>query len=310
MMNLTKISSILGGLHCFACVGDHLSFSKAAEELCITPSAVSYRIKQLEDQLGVALFHRFSRRIAFTAEGKSLYATLSSPLREIEVGVRHICNQEMKGNLVIACTPSFAGNWLAPRLNGFAGAYPGIDVHLRCRNDLVDFETENVDAAIYYGGGHHPDLKVAALMAEHLTPVCSPDYADKYGLHESPEGLKDCMLLHDSLPWPNAQYFSEWSTWASWAGLAHLNVQRGYSFDRSELAVNCARRGLGIAVGRVKLVDGQLNRGELLAPFPACPSPHSYYLVCTHERAENLRLHCFARWLTQEISREPAMAEG
>ncbi len=302
-MKYTEISAILSGLHCFACVGDHLSFSKAAEVMFITPSAVSYRIKQLEDQLGFALFHRFSRRIAFTNEGKTLYATLSGPLSEIEAGIRHICNQEMTGTLVLSCTPSFAGKWLTPRLVKFSALYPGIDVHLRCRNDLVDFETENVDIAIYYGQGHHPDLHVTALMPEWLTPVCTADYAEAHGLWESANGLKDCILLHDILPWPNAQYFSEWSTWATWSRLPDLDVQRGYSFDRSELAVGGARTGLGIAIGRVRLVNSLLESGELVAPFKSfCPSPQSYFLVCTHERVESLRPLCFSRWIEQEAA--------
>ncbi len=304
-MNNVNISAILGDLHCFICVGKHLSFRKAAEELHITPSAVSYRIKQLEKQVGVALFHRFSRRIAFTSEGKSLYATLSPPLNEIKEGIRHICTQEMTGNLVLSCTPSFAANWLVPRLGGFAAACPGIDIHLRCRSDLVDFETENVDIAIYYGEGHHPELRVAALMPEYLTPVCSPAYADKYGLWESVAGLNDCVLLHDSSPWPNAQYFSEWSIWADWAGFPDLRTQRGCSFDRSELAADCARQGLGTAIGRIRLVGDLLKEGSLVAPFmPLCPSPHGYYLVCTHERAENPRLLYFFRWIEQEVARE------
>lgn len=304
-MKQPDISAILSGLHYFACVGKHLSFSKAAEELHLTPSAMSYRIKQLEEQLGFALFHRFSRHIVFTSEGKSLYATLSAPLSEIRAGVRHICNQEMEGSLVLSCTPSFAGNWLVPRLPRFTAAYPGIDIHLRCRSDLVDFETENVDLAIYYGEGHHPELRVIELMSEELTPVCSAEYADRYGLRESATGLDACVLLHDSSPWPNAQYFSEWSTWANWAGLNSLDVQRGCSFDRSELAVCCAQQSLGVAIGRVRLVGELLKSGTLMAPFtPFCPAPQKYYLVCTHERAESLRSVCFSRWIKQEVAQD------
>lgn len=308
-MKHTDISAILSGLHYFACVGKHLSFSKAAEEVHLTPSAMSYRIKQLEEQLGFALFHRFSRHIVFTSEGRRLYATLSAPLSEIRAGIRHICNQEMEGSLVLSCTPSFAGNWLVPRLHRFSAACPGIDVHLRCRSDLVDFETENVDLAIYYGEGHHPELRVIPLMSEELTPVCAAEYARKYKLHKSADGLRDCVLLHDSSPWPNAQYFSEWSIWANWADLDRLDVQRGCSFDRSELAVCCARQGLGVAIGRMRLVGDLLKEGALVAPFlPACPSPQRYYLVCTHERAESLRSVCFSRWLEQEMAREEAQA--
>ena len=297
-MKYFEISSVLSGLHCFACVGEHLSFARAADDLFITPSAVSHRIKQLESQLGFALFHRFTRRIAFTPEGQRLFDALRFSLSDIYEEIHQIHHQEMRGILVVACTPSFARIWLAPRLAHFNETYPGIDLHLRCHNNLVDFETENFDLAICYSDGHHPGLHTTPLMPEQVTPVCTAAYADKHNLWDSPASLKDCLLLHDSSPWPNAQFFSEWSMWAGLAGLARMSFRSGYSFDRSELAVKGAREGYGIALGRVRLVGESLNSGELVAPFRHFwPSPLSYYLVCLHERAKNPRVEGFYRWI-------------
>ena len=297
-MKYFEISSVLSGLHCFACVGEHLSFARAADELYITPSAVSHRIKQLETRLGFALFHRFTRRIAFTPEGQRLFEALRFSLSGIGEEIRQIRNQEMRGILVVACTPSFARIWLAPRLAHFNETYPGIDLHLRCHNNLVDFETENFDLAICYSEGRHPDLHTTPLMPEQITPVCTAAYAAKHGLWDCPAALKDCLLLHDSTPWPNAQFFSYLCMWADLAGLEGVDFRSGYSFDRSELAVKGAREGYGIALGRVKLVGDSLNTGELVAPFRQFwPSPLSYYLVCPHERAESPRVEGFYRWI-------------
>ena len=297
-MKYFEISSVLSGLHCFACVGEHLSFARAADELFITPSAVSHRIKQLEAQLGFALFHRFTRRIAFTPEGRRLFEALRFSLSDIDEEIRQIRNQEMHGILVVACTPSFARIWLAPRLANFNEIYPGIDLHLRCHDNLVDFETKNFDLAICYSGGHHPGLHTTLLMPEQITPVCTAAYADKHSLWGRPAALQDCLLLHDSSPWPNAQFFSEWYMWAGLAGLAGMNFRSGYSFDRSELAIKGAREGYGIALGRAKLVGESLTNGELVAPLRQFwPSPLSYYLVCPHERAESPRVEGFCRWI-------------
>jgi LysR family D-serine deaminase transcriptional activator len=297
-MKYFEISSVLSGLHCFACVGEHLSFAKAAHELFITPSAVSHRIKQLETQLGFALFHRFTRRIAFTSEGQRLFDALRFSLSSINEEIHQIRNQEMRGILVVACPPSFARIWLAPRLAHFNETYPGIALHLRCHNNLVDFETENIDLAVCYSEGLHPDLHTTPLMPEQITPVCTAAYADKHDLWDCPAALKNCLLLHDSSPWPNAQFFSEWSMWASLAGLEGMDFRSGYSFDRSELAVKGAREGYGIALGRVRLVGESLDTGELVAPFSQLwASPLSYYLVCPHERAESPRVEGFYRWI-------------
>lgn len=304
-MEHLSMGNILGGLHCFSCVGRHMSFAKAAEELFITPSAVSHRIRHLESQLGFPLFNRFTRRIAFTPEGRSLYDSLRFSLAGLETEIRNIATRQMHGNLIVSCIPSFAGRWLVPRLVDFYDKHPGISLHIRCRNDLVDFETENVDMAVYYGAGSYPDLHISHLMPEELTPVCSPEYAEVHDLYGKPEHLVHCQLLHDSLPWPNAQFFSEWSTWAAWAGIEKLELRGGYSFDRSELAVDTARQGVGIAMGRMRLVHSLLEDGSLVAPFEGtCPSPHGYYLACTQERADSPRIQSFRQWLLETVDRE------
>lgn len=302
-MDLNTLRQILPLLPVFVSAGRHLSFTKAAEELCVTQGAVSQNIRKLEGALGFPLFHRFTRRIVLTREGQRLRDTLKRSLAEINDGVKSIKSQELDGRLNISSTPSLASKWLAPRLKGFSGQYPGISVHVRSRNDLVDFETENVDVAIYYGAGLHPDLKVTFLMDEQLFPVTSAEYADRFSLWDNPASLKRCLLLHDSQPWPNAQYYSEWKFWADHTGMTDLIFQSGYSFDRNETAVTAASQGLGVAIGRKRLVQFDIEAGRLVAPIADhLPSEQAYYIVSLNEKADAPRIRAFRNWLVKEVN--------
>lgn len=300
-MNLTSLRQALSLMPVFVSASRHLSFTKAAEELFVTQGAISQSIRKLEAELGFSLFHRFTRRIVLTEEGERLLGTLQKSLREISDQIRNIKSQELDGSLNISSTPSLASQWLAPRLKIFSERYPGISVHVRSRNDLVDFEVESVDIALYYGKGVHPDLNVTFLMDEQLFPVCSKEYADKFSLWENPKFLKHCLLLHDSQPWPNAQYYSEWKFWANHMGLEDFIFKSGYSFDRNETAMTAASRGLGVAIGRRRLAQFEIDAGNLVAPIAKIfPSEQAYYAVSMHEKANAPRITAFRNWLLEE----------
>lgn len=304
-MEINTFRQILPLLPVFASASRHLSFTRAAEELCVTQGAVSQNIRKLEGALGFPLFHRFTRRIVLTREGERLTHILQKSLAEINNGVRSIKNRELDGRLNISSTPSLAGKWLAPRLKSFSKQYPGISVHVRSRNDLVDFETEHVDVAIYYGAGFHPDLDVTFLMDEQLFPVTSAGYADRLSLWQTPDALKNCLLLHDSQPWPNAQYYSEWKFWADQSGVTDLTFQSGYSFDRNETAVTAAAQGLGVAIGRKRLVQFDIDAGRLVAPLAGrLPSEQAYYVVSLHEEVNIPRIAAFRNWLLKEAGHD------
>ena len=301
-MNNSLLAAMLPGMHFFLCAAQLRSFTKAAKELCVTQGAVSHRIRQLEEQLGFPLFHRFPRKIMLTGEGERLYHILSGPMWDLENEIRRIRHLGLTGSLMLHCPPSMAGIWLMPRLVRFQALHPGIDVHVRCRNDLVDFEQDTVDIALTYGSGLYPGLHVRPLMRERLMPVCAPDYAARHDFrNKGAMALAGCTLLHDNMPWPNAQYFSEWQAWAGHMGLAGLDVCRGYSFDRSELALLAAEKGLGVAMGRGQLVRDALVAGRLSAPLPEeMEAPQAYYAVVRREDAERPRIHAFLHWLLAE----------
>lgn len=301
-MDKQLIAQSLSSMHTFYCVGRHMSFTKAAEELCLTPSAISHRIRGLEQSLGFALFHRFTRRIDFTLQGARLFNVLDGSLGEITNQIRIINNQELNGDLHITCPPSFACIWLMEWLHDFRRRYPGICVYLRNRNDLVDFEKEDVDVAIFYSPGVHPGLSVSRLMEEFMSPVCSPAYADSHGLWGDTRKLKDCTFLHDDMPIPGAPLHAEWKNWAEAAGVSDLPLDHCYSFDCAYQAIRAAVQGMGVAIGRSELVRAPLLQGELVQPFSLrALSAHAYYVAIRPEDANVPRIAAFHQWLQKQV---------
>lgn len=301
MKELSSLPS-LSSLYCFACASKHASFTLAAEELHITQSAVSHRIRKLEEELGFKLFQRFTRKLVLTEEGVRLSAVLKSALSDIDTEIRNIRNQELDGSLNITAPPTFLGCWLLPRLALFRKKYPGIQINIQTRLDLVDFRTEAIDVAIYYGDGIYPGLSVTPLMQEILVPVCTKEYADEHDLWNNPQGVKDCLLLHDGTAWPKAQYFSEWEEWAIEAGVPDLNFEYSYTFDRSDLAVNAACCGTGLAIGRLRLVQRKLDSGDLIIPIDiTCCSKQRYYLATSKDNKHSSRIAAFKEWLMVQM---------
>jgi len=300
-MDQSSLRQALPLMPIFVCAAKHQSFSKAAEELCVTQGAISQNIRKLEDLLGFSLFHRLTRRIILTDRGERLLATVQGSLTEITSEVESIKSKELNGNLNISCPPTFASKWLSPRLKSFTDKNPGISIHFRCRNDLVDFESEHVDLAIYYGNGTYPDLNITFLMDEYFFPVCSKRYADQFSLWNNPIGLQDCLLLHDSQPWPHAQYFSEWKLWAERMRVEEIKPQSGISFDQNIAAVLAATKGVGVALGRKRLVQIDIETGLLVAPIERkLLTDQSYYIVTMHENTNAPRIAAFRDWLLLE----------
>ena len=301
-MNVLRLGSVVSGLHCFNVASRYLSFTKAAEELCLTPGAVSHRVRQLEDHLGFALFHRFPRRLALTGEGEALLTATQRAFDLIETEIRSIENHAPRGNLVVACPPSFISNWLIPRLPTFAARYPDINLHLQSRTQLPSFETEHVDVAIHYGPSEHPGLNVECLAQEHIVPVCSPEYAKTHNLFGHVEALRHCRLLHDNAAWPSSLFYAEWKMWLEHAGCTDIDYTGGFSFDRADQTLCCASMGFGVAMGRLLLVRKALDAGHLCTPFDnVLRVPQSYTFITTREDAYSVRITCFLEWIREEL---------
>lgn len=296
-MRLPRLTGpVLSGLHCFLIAADQMSFTRAAEILCLTQSAVSHKIKNLEHSLGVKLFIRQPRKLTLTDEGKRLKEVLALNFGDIANELRDLRTLELSGDLNVSVPPTFAQRWLLPRLGSFMEKYPALRFHLRTRNELVDFHTESFDCAVYFGNGKYTGLHVVKLMDETMVPVCSHEYAEKHGLYGNPAKLMSCMLLHDAAPWARAGKNDEWQYWAQQNGVTL--PEAGCTFDRADLALQAAERGIGVAIGRASFIAEQLQSGRLVTPFVlSVPSPQNYYLVCRKEMATSPRVKAFIDWL-------------
>jgi len=304
MLNLPPLlasrlgSSQFANLHTFLVAARHLSFALAAEELCLTPSAVSHRIARLEQALALRLFERLTRRIRLTAEGERIYAILRDTVAALDDALRPQ-GAGIAGTVVLYAHPSIASDWLVPRLADFHQRYPQIALDLRVGNERVDFRSRSIDLALVYASGEYPGLVNLRLMDEAVTPVCSPAYAERFALYEDPRNLRHCTLLHDALAWEHAAFDAEWQRWAHAAGLHALLPERRMTFDRSDLSAAAAVNHVGVAIGRRRLLGRYLAQGSLVTPFGdfAEAGDCAYYLVHPPGRASSRPTKVLQEWL-------------
>ncbi|WP_421954957.1 DNA-binding transcriptional regulator DsdC [Polaromonas sp.] len=292
-------SSQFSNLYTFLVAARHLSFAGAADELCLTPSAVSHRIGRLERALSIRLFQRLTRQVCLTEEGERIFGILQHAVGELSEALQPSSQAEVAGAIALYARPSVAQCWLVPRLADFTERYPLVALDIRVGNDNADFRTRNIDLALYYANGDFPGLVSHKLMDEKMAPVCSPEYAHRHGLLEHPEKLRDCTLLHDALAWDNAASDAEWMLWARQHGMLAQLPGRGISFDRSDLCVVAAMNHAGIAIGRQQLVQKRIDRGELILPFGGFTQSghYDYYLVHPPYDPMPRRLQVLMDWL-------------
>jgi LysR family D-serine deaminase transcriptional activator len=291
-------------LFIFECAARHLSFTKTAEELCLTPSAVSHRIKTLEQQLGFSLFHRIGRQLSLSEEGHRLFVLLTQMIRHLDQEITDIQRNELSGSISVLVRPSIGQCWLIPRLTSFRKLYPMINLDIRTGNDNVDFLTQPMDVVIYYTKGEFPGLDSLKLMDEIMVPVCSPEYAQTHDLTGKLENLQNCTFLHDASAWPQAVFDIEWRLWLQSFYPALTDIHHdSITFDSSELSVIAAMNHAGIAIGRLRTLQRRLNSGELITPFgdKMLPSPCSYYLVFPRTQFSP-RQKVFVEWLQAQAA--------
>jgi len=292
----------LSKLHTFEVAARHLSFSMAAEELSLSPSAISHRVNGLESELGFKLFDRFHRKIKLTSEGARIYTALQSSLALINQEVAEIRNNEISGSLIVYSRPSIAQCWLVPKLADFHQRYPSITLDILTGNENINFNNYNIDLAIYYDNKQPEGLNCEHLMSESIVPVCSKEYAEKHNLFDNPSGLEQCTLLHDKQAWDYKSGSDEWHFWSEAFGLSNLELSRGMGFDRSDLSIIAAINHAGVAMGRNTLVNKRVLSGELVKPFPELEvnCHHNYYVV-TQNKDQNPRIKVFVDWLKEML---------
>ncbi|CAM2849060.1 DNA-binding transcriptional regulator DsdC [Acinetobacter celticus] len=287
----------LSKLYTFEVAARHESFALAAEELFLTPSAVSHQINLLEKELDIKLFLRLHRKVELTSEGKRVFWALQSSLDHLNTEIKAIQNQALAGSLTIYARPSIAQCWLVPKLSDFIQRYPFIQLSILTGNENINFQRAGIDLAIYFDNQPSFQLDYHYLMDEHIIPVCSPEYAAKFNLMGNLDNLVLCTLLHDCQAWSNGTGTDEWNSWA-----IHFNVNIdssvGMSFDRSDLALIAAKNHLGITMGRKRLVQKDIETGELVMPFPEMylRCDQHYYVASLKDRKWP-KIDAFIDWL-------------
>jgi LysR family glycine cleavage system transcriptional activator len=295
----------LNSLRAFEAAARHLSFTKAAEELHVTPAAISHQIKALEEQLGVPLFRRLTRALRLTQAGQAALPPMRDGFDSLADAVDLLRAHENSGALTVSLDPSFAAKWLVPRLDRFRAALPDLDVRLDATDKLTDFQRDNVDLAIRYGSGNYPGLEVERLLSEEIFPVCSPKLLEGPAPLAQPSDLRHHTLIH--LEWDSENVTApNWRMWLLAAGIHDIDFTRGPVFSMTTLALQAAIEGQGVALASSFLVADDLAAGRLVVPFDlsVCdPLDFAYHVVVPKRTADLPKVVAFKTWLLDEIAR-------
>lgn len=290
----------LNALRAFDAAARHLSFKRAADELSVTPAAVSQQVRSLEEYLGVQLFRRVNRTLILTSQAVKSLPALEEGFKQFEAAVRALQALKEDVNLRISISPSFAAKWLVPRLGNFYQLRPDIIVKLSASMQLVDFDREEFDLAIRYGGGGYNGLYSEELLRETISPVCSPEIMEGPNPIRTPADLKRLTLIHDdsSLEDPSCP---DWAMWLKAASVAIEDGQSALHFNQSNLAIEAAIAGRGVALAKTTIAEADIASGRLVRPFcQTQPVDFAYHIVCPEEKLEVGKVESFIAWLREE----------
>jgi LysR family transcriptional regulator, glycine cleavage system transcriptional activator len=274
------------------------SFALAADELFVTPSAVSHQIKLLEDQLSVRLFHRVHRAVVLTDSGRHYAEEIGAAFARIDKATRDIERVAKTDILTLHSTPSFATQWLMPRLARFSARHPDIDLRLHASNDAVDLTREAVDIDLRYGARRlqPAGTMVLDLPSETIVPLCSPR------LMQGTHAIRDIMDLQHHTLIHSEGCLVGWRDWMRMHRKTSLDISRGPRFDRSFMAISAAADGVGVCLESLLLVQRELETGRLVAPFGFDGlKVQGYTLNLLKSYADLPKVKCFQDWLFEEL---------
>ncbi|MCD2177457.1 transcriptional regulator GcvA [Rhizobium sp. C1] len=284
----------LVSLRAFEAAARHMSMSLAAEELCVTPGAVSLQIKELEAALGLKLFVRKPRALELTVEGQTYFASLKVAFRMLREATEVVRQTTRARVITVSCTSTIAVQWLVPKLARLEAENPGLDVRISISHRLVDFARDAVDLAIRHGLGRYDGLISERLLDDELTPVAAPAVAA--GL-SSVEALSGLTLLHDETR-------DDWRLWLAAVGAERVEASGGPIFTGSNGALDAAKAGLGVALARRSLVASELEEGALVAPFPqGVANALAYFLVYPPQARARTEMETLRHFLLREAGR-------
>lgn len=288
----------LNALHTFEVAARYLSFQQAAEELDITPTAVSHQIKVLEDYLGVSLFRRRPRPLVLTEVGQLLYPAVNKSLNAIAAAIAQLTQASESTTLTVSVTTVFAAKWLVPRLSEFQRTHPEIDLRLQTSNDVVDLQRQTVDVAIRYGQGNHPGLTVYKLMSDVFIPVCSPQLLNGSHPIKEPSDLVHHALLH--FEWIHfGTEAPDWKNWFRLTGQNTIDPSYGIKFNEESLTIQAAIAGQGVALCSNIHVADDVALGFLVQPLDVSLNGFSYSVVYVRNHPKEILILKFLDWLVE-----------
>ncbi|MGI9524006.1 MAG: transcriptional regulator GcvA [Hyphomicrobiaceae bacterium] len=294
----------LNALRAFEAAARHLSFSRAAEELHVTPAALSHQIKGLETFLGLKLFMRKIRAIELTDAGRTLYPGLHAGFGQLRQAVGSLDRMRDDRVLVISAPPGFTAKWLAPRLYRFLSQNPDIDARISSTPAMVDFQADGVDVAIrnMVQTDRLDEMICDKLVDICLLPVVSPRYLEAHGPLDEPEALKGATLIFDE-SLPQIYGLPTWSDWLAEAGVMNTDLQRGLRFNSADHALDACVEGAGVLLAHYTLAHDDLRTARLLAPFPLkLKTIRGFHFVCPAGSETRPKVAAFRKWLHDEMA--------
>ena len=298
----------LNTLRAFEAAARYESFTRAAEELHVTQSAVSQQVKALEIELGVKLFGREHQRLKITPAGRDFLIVIREALDHIGAGTERLMQRQIAGVLTVSTSLDFAAKWLVHRLARFAAAHPGIDLRISATMHTVDFAHEDIDVAVRHGDGNWPGLDATRLCAEQIFAICSPKLL---------AGRNRLQRPTDVLKWPLLRLEDQSKAWERWFALAGVVAPEqlpGPVLNRASMLIDAAIDGQGIALARTTLAAWDLISGRIVRPFDLSWQPAgTYWTVCPKAAASIPKITAFRQWLLAEAetdARRLAAASG
>ena len=301
----------LKSMRVFEAAARRLSFTKAAEELSVTPAAVSQQIRQLEDYLGVVLFHRMTRAIKLTEEARAVLPLMTEGFDKLADAIERLTQDKETGLLTVSTAPTFAAKWLLQRLPDFSDQYPDIDLRLDASLVPREFYRDGIDISIRLSEGDYPGLHVSRVFGEEFSPVCSPSLLTGTKPLHTPDDLKNHRLLHVDWGYLRTS-MPDWRIWIKEVGIKDINIDHGPHFTIESMAIEAAINGNGVALVSHHAVAEDLKAGRLVRLFNlAIPADFSYWLVCPHEYLRRAKVRAFCDWLLDQAAQDTmAMARG
>jgi LysR family glycine cleavage system transcriptional activator len=300
--------ALLGALWFFEAAVRHRSFTEAALELGVTQAAVSHRIRELEATLSTRLFRRTTRRLEITDEGMILGDAVRNAFSTIDRAIETTKRGRASGEIVVSAPSTLLVKWLIPRLGLFAQEDPGVAVSVLAEDHLVDLSAGSADVAIRFGPGPYPGNHVTRLATDSLFPAVSPTLATKLAGKPSPRDLVELGLLADSAGEENGTGFS-WDTWARGAGIDPALLKPRHYFNRSDLMIQAAIAGQGVALGRAFLTLGDIENKFLVVPTgPIVRMKSAYHFLTLPEKADAGKIKRFRNWMIKQAYQTDRLA--